>query len=229
MNTTKALFETVIAGAKALLFLSLAGAVIYLSVLSGRTIQQMNESVERIEKDLHGISQNTNAALIQIGLTTDEVRRAAIEQRRYWNETSKETTKTIASVHDLIEHTDRNINEGLLPDAASLVSETHRNVVQIGESTDVALKSLDGTLEQLTVAAAAMTRQAENPDIQKTVAALASTTQNISVATENLSAASKDIRDRVHQMTKPASMAVRIGSTLLGVAAKVGALLAGVK
>ena len=52
--------------------------------------------------------------------------------------------------------------------------------------------------------------------------------QNIEEATGHLETASADIELKVHQMTRPASFALRVGKTLLGVGAQVGSMMGGI-
>src|SRR5438552_17777020 len=70
-------------------------------------IDEMTQTTTEARKRLVDTSQNMNAILIQSGLAADEVRRAATEQRQYWNQAGAETVAAIRQ----IQHTTKSVDE----------------------------------------------------------------------------------------------------------------------
>jgi methyl-accepting chemotaxis protein len=196
-----------------------AGVLVVLYDLH-RDLTAAAAALPRIERDVHGSVENLNAALIEISLTTDELRRAATEQRTYWAKTSQQTGKTVSALRLLIDRTDHSLNDETLP--AIGLSVLNLNT-RAGE-----------TLDEITQASHELEQRLADPAIAGTAAALQASAENATVATEHLAAtsehmdhATKDIEDKVHQMTRPPSWAKRVGMTILGVAADVGQIFAG--
>lgn len=208
------------------------GCSVVLTVLLGnliadvdRTVRDADTVVKQTAKDLHDTSQNANAALIQLGLATYEVQAAAREQRKYWDATARDTQRTILSMQKLIDATDANLNDGLLPHAEDVIE----NAGNLEKTTQSDLIALNETITELTAAVEAGRRRLEDPKIDVAGANLVTASASTAAATASLASAAKDIQVKVHQATRPASFAIKVASALLSVGAKVGAILAGVK
>lgn len=165
--------------------------------------------------DLHGSVQNLNAILLQAGLATDEARRAATEQRKYWNLTAEQTDKTVRAFRQLVDRTDRQLNDTLLPN--------------LSDQFEATSATAQASLSAVTQSADALTARLNDPNITSLALHLDQTAANVEIATGHLANASADVEKKVHQLTKPASFAVRVGKALLGVAAQVGAMMGGLK
>jgi hypothetical protein len=167
----------------------LIGAVIGLGAVISPLISELRQLVRDTDvtmiearRDLHNSAQNTNAMLIQLGLASDEVRRAAQEQRTYWNKTSKETAETVTAVRSLVARTDANLNERLLPDTEEAVTRASTNF-------DLVATDLDGALGQLQVATSTLALQIGDPAISQTVQSLQESAGNTAQATRSLALA----------------------------------------
>lgn len=176
-------------------------------------VSEVRATAAQVGKDTHSTSQNLNAILLQGGLAADEARRAATEQRNYWNATAKQSDLTVRALRQLIDRTDRQLNDKLLPEIAL---ETEH----ISSSAQVSFQAAGHSADILT-------EQLNDPHILSLAAHLDQSSANIEEATKHLDAASADIEKKVHQMTKPASFALRVGKAILSVAAEVGSMMGG--
>lgn len=216
-------------GVKVLLYLFLVILVITATRDAHELSEQSKLTMVNLDRRVSDTSQNVNAALIQLGLATDEVRRASIEQRRYWSDTAKETTRTIASVRSLVERTDVELNERILPETNALLVRTNGTLEEIRPRMVDLLDQGTRATSDLDVGVLLLNKRLGDPKIDGALGNMVMASGNVAVATGALAEASKDVRERVHQATRPASFAVRVGSTLLGIGAKVGSILAGAR
>ncbi len=180
--------------------------------LDAAVIEIQNTTVQA-GQELRATNQNVNAILLQTGLAADQARLAAAEQRQYWNATAKQTDLTVRAVRQLIDRTDRQLNDSLLPGVES-------NSTQVSAAAEVSLEALAHSADVLT-------KQLNDPHVASLAAHLDGSAQNVEETTAHLSAASADIEVKVHQMTRPASFALRVGKTLIGIGAQVGAMMGG--
>jgi hypothetical protein len=127
-----------------LCLVSVSVAVCLLLWEARQTVIDADSLVLQEKLELHYTSQNVNAALLQIGLTTDEARRAAMEQRLYWNQLGKLSV-------DFLSRTDRNINDQLLPAAALLLTTTADSEQQLTASADITLGNLGHSADVFTM------------------------------------------------------------------------------
>lgn len=202
--------------AKTVFWLTLAAAVAWTAVSLHTLLGRADALVAQEQADLHGAAQNLNASLIQLGLTLDQARRASVEERGYWQKTARESAQTVRAVRQLVDRTDRSLNDQVLPAAMSTTVD------------------MDHQVQQLSPALAALTqferdadRQVANPDITATLHSLALASSNTAQASAAVNAAAGDVSRRVHQLTRPAPLAKRIGLGVLDVAAKLGAIFGG--
>lgn len=117
------------------------------------TAQAAKVALVDTRKEIKGTMQNTNAILIQAGLASDEVRRAAISQRRYWDDNSKKF--------------------GILLDKTeTLVAKATEATEHIDAETVASLKELQVSLRGVTSAMAKVEALAANPDNAATQASM---------------------------------------------------------
>ena len=153
-----------------------------------------------------------------MGLSSDEIRRAATEQRAYWRKTSKQTERAVASVRDLVEHTDRNLNGDVLPELGAAIRTVHTDV-------GILTGSANETLLTASEALGAVRDQASNPDVTASVANAAVATKQLADAATNVNKATEDLAAAVHRATKPASLAKQLLKNSLDVASKLRILI----
>lgn len=138
-----------------------------------------------VQSRLKDISQNVNAALIQVGLATDETRLASIEQREYWGKVSKETILAVKDARALIQASTAGVNQ------------TSQDLHGVVTTAQLDLVTLDSTLQSLDSAVRDADRNfASNPDAARALKSLADSAEEINRTTA-------DVRDRVHALTHP--------------------------
>lgn len=164
-----------------------------------------------MSEDLHGTSQNLNAVLIQAGLTSDEVRRAATEQRTYWAKNSVETHRLLSDLDSAAKHADAVIstNGWLLAGNQVRVGKTLDQAKNLTEDLDRTVNHVNSDLYQ------------QDTQITALVENLTKTAGHVEAASGSLQSASKDISDRVHDLTRPAKWYMSVGSMVLEKGAEV--------
>jgi len=183
-------------------------------------VQQLHQDLVNLDKltvqttaDLHGAAQNANAVLLQLGITADEVRRAATEERAHWLRTSHETALTMRAARQLIDRTDRKLNDGLLPDL-QLQQD------QVAAAATTALDSLGHSADLLAA-------QLSDPHLTAIAGNLDQASAGLELTSDHLAHTTADIEVEVHKLTRPASFAKRFGGAVLEFGAKIGSVLAG--
>lgn len=175
-------------------------------------LSQTQQDLSKLSSDLHGTSQNLNAVLIQAGLTADEARRAAMEQRRYWAKNSAETHEVLVKLKETVADVDqiaRDVDVQVESNGQTLQSSLDQ-IGRVANDTDQLVSKLDSSL---TLA---------QPQFQTTLDNLALTSQHISAASDSVQLASKDIQVKVHQLTRPAKWWMSVGEKVLSLGAQVG-------
>ena len=188
----------------------------------------MQQDLSKLSDDLHGTSQNLNALLIQAGLTADQARLAAQEQRAYWAKNSLETHKLLTHADEMVKHLDQisvivgmDLHEQVSRNGAGLTANLVdlqtgiRNISNAADDLDRTVLHLNSSMYQA------------DPFVTATLTNLNVTSANISSTSENVAATSKDIRDKVHQLTRPAKWYMAVGGMVLETGAKIGSWVAG--
>ena len=141
---------------------------------------------------------------------SEQAKLAATEQRAYWQKTSLETYKTMASLRLTIVRIDESLNDVLVPrvagslDAATaLETSAARNLTattaKIDDTIDALRPMIDGGIAATAAASAAMEaagKQMSDPAIHETLS-------HVDGLAGNLDATSADIQAFVHRETTP--------------------------
>jgi hypothetical protein len=149
-----------------------------------------------------GVLANTNAVLVQLGLSADEWRRASLNQREYWDKSAKDAAAAVAKanvvltdLHDtmlstrsLIEHSDHNINSELLPKLSAVLEQSGRNLQVLTDQTNQNMKVLQSILEH-------SDQLARDENVKKMVAELAGSTEELHKGTAEVAETMGYIRD----------------------------------
>src|SRR5438128_11281385 len=113
MQNFLATAKIIVLAALAVLLTALAMFLVFLALqvkTTGRkvdaAIDEMTQTTAEARKRLIDTSQNLSAILIQSGLASDEIRRAAIDQRKYWNEAGAHTVAAVAQVQQTTKSVD---------------------------------------------------------------------------------------------------------------------------
>ena len=108
-------------------------------------IQRTDKFLNEDPRGLQGVFSNTNAVLLQLGLASDQWRRASMEQRKLLVQNPREARETLdelraaaKSITTLVTNSDASLNKGLLPEAT-------KAVVSINSAT-ASLETKIGTL-----------------------------------------------------------------------------------
>ena len=115
-------------------------------------IQRTDKFLNEDPRGLQGVFSNTNAVLLQLGLASDQWRRASMEQRKLLVQNQREARESIQkatetldelraaakSITTLVTNSDASLNKGLLPEAT-------KAVVSINSAT-ASLETKIGTL-----------------------------------------------------------------------------------
>lgn len=194
------------------LFVLIAIAVAVLLIL-----YKLSLFMGAVQRDADSITANVNILLNTVNATAAEARDAseqaklaAGEQRLYWQKTSLETYKTMASLRLTIVRIDKSLNDVLAPrvgnslDAATaLETSAARNLtdttVRIDATIDDLRPAIDGGIRAAAAASTAM--EAAGKDMSDP--AIHETLSHIDGVAGNLDATSGDIRAFVHRETAP--------------------------
>ena len=192
-----------------------------------KTVRDADAAVQESQKRLADTSQNLNAALLQVGLATDEARRASMEQRQYWNRISRETIGLISDARATVRQTGSDI-DGVAADVHGFAGDLHGVAGDLHEVAGATLNSLNGLaplLDQGNRTLVTANTLLADPDITKSLKSLADSSQNVAATTANVEKMSEDVQKRIHQMTQPKSLGKAILGWVLDTAYKVKALL----
>lgn len=172
-------------------------------------VKQTTASVRAMAQDVHATSINVNRTLYQVRQVVTNVKQATDEETKYWQKTSEESAKTVRAVRQLIDRTDRQLNDGFLPAATSAVNQTNGTVAALGRGATESLRSSNQALTQL------------NQSLARSLPAIEASATHIDSTTQHIDAATADAAAYVHRLTKPASTAKTVGTTVLNVAVHV--------
>lgn len=151
-------------------------------------------------------SSNVNAILVQLGLASDEARRAAVSQRRYWDENSQQFHATLVQ-------------------AEATLKQMADSTRHMDEETTVALRELQSSLKRTTETLDHMDALVSDPNNRATIANLEKATREVASATDNLRETTEHV-ERVtsyyeKKLTKPVGFVRTLIEVLLGPAWKV--------
>lgn len=221
-----------VAAVFALLSLGVGTAVLsydshHFAVDADRTLRDLDAAVKVQSVNLSAVQVHLDSVLSHVDATVSQLDLAAAEQRAYWQKTSSDSDKTVKALRLavdraslLLDHTDKQLNSSLLPDIDRefilTTQQTQRSIGSIGQAGDALTLQLNDP---------AIAEMAEHLNEAATNAAAAS--KSVADGTAHLDKATADIEQEVHRLTRPPSMAKRIGTTLLDIGAKLGSIFAG--
>ena len=196
--------------------------------LSNQNLRALNTLLEESHVRLVDTSRNTNAILIQIGLATDNARRASEAQESYQQHLESILTKVETSVEALnstIVRTDHNLNTELLPQAVQSLKETEQATAAVTATVQQIGTDISPVLQ-------AATALLEDPNIKASIANIETSSKNTVAITaetaeiaKNMNLTTQHIEKAVDKATKPGSLAVKAGSWLFSNILGIGKLL----
>jgi hypothetical protein len=207
--------------------LSLGVSTAVLSHDTHRIALDADKTLRDLDEEVKVQSQNLAVDEQHLSLVLDQVQAAAVEQRVYWQKTSADSDKTVKALRIVVDragllmkHTDERLNASLLPDV-------DREVVFTSQTAQMSIGEIGQASEALTL-------QLNDPAIAQMAARLDEAAESVALASkstadgaEHLNKATADIEQAVHRLTRPPSLAKRIGTTVLGIGAQLGSIFAG--
>lgn len=172
-------------------------------------VRQTTASVRAIAQDVHSTSINVNRTLYQVRQVVTNVKEASDQEAAYWHKTSVESAKTVHALRQLIDRTDRQLNDGFLPAATAAVHHQDESFTAIGRGAEASLRSSNAALDQL------------NESLARSLPAIEASAKHVEATTDHIDKATADAQQYVHRLTKPASTARTVGTTVLNVAVHV--------
>lgn len=183
-------------------------------------LHDLDDSIKIQSVNLAADEQHLSLVMDRLDGTIDQLNAAAIEQRAYWQKTSADSDKTVKALRVtvdraslLLDHTDKQLNSFLLPD--------------LDRSVDLTSAEAQLSLASFTHAGDALTWQLDDPAISSLAQNLNEASAHVAESSAHLERTTADIEQAVHRVTRPPSLAKRIGMGLLDVGAKLGSIAAG--
>jgi len=138
-----------------------------------------SEHLETVTKELAdpraGIARtlrNVNTVTAQLGRTSNVARLAASEQRKYFQDLSAESVKTLRAANGLIERADQQVNDGTLPALTADLAQLKVSLESLQKDGHETLSAASGTLQAAGVLLA-------DPSIPEATKSLASAAKHI--------------------------------------------------
>jgi hypothetical protein len=185
-------------------------------------IHGLIQDIRRDEQGIKGVIQNTNAVLIQaetaldgVSQATEKLGSASDKQIVYWDKTARETGETIV-------------------EAKGLISDTRKQLLDISQDTQIGLEHLTNRIDDTRViindadiTLTNLNKIASNPAINSSINNIDIASRHIATSTDNLAAATGDIKDAVHRQTRPQRFIVFLGAKIIESAGAVGSFVGG--
>ena len=191
--------------------------LVVLSVSVVVVVQRTLKLEVEAQRRLVDTSQNTNALLIQLGLTADELRRAAQTQTRYWDETGKKT----AEIATELQGASTQLNKEILPRTEVLLADSDAELLGVGSRAQGVLLSSDKAIAELQDFSAQAVAVVSDPSLKQTETEFARAATATADSAENVRKATGDLAQAIHRETRPVSFAVKTAEFLIGNTANV--------
>jgi hypothetical protein len=173
-----------------------------------------------------------NAAALNTRDASEQARLAAIEQRAYWNKTSLETYKTMASLRLTITRTDQSINDVLVLKLGAALDGTTELSTTAAANLAQTMEGLRPTLANLSRASAAAADALADPQINETLQHLDDTAAHAADAANQMAGVAADahaetglIVGQTREAFKPQNKLLSIAKMLAGGTVTVAELL----
>lgn len=176
---------------------------------------------------LETLAVTANQTATQARDASEQAKLAAQEQRAYWQKTSLETYKTMASLRLTIVRTDGSLNDVLVPKLAATLDNTNHLSAAAAANLEKTMDELRPVLENLAQASAGAAATMNDPAIKETIQHVDETSARAAVTAAqtaqiagHLNDAARDFAAYVHRMTAPARGVWTFAKELLGLAAQ---------
>jgi hypothetical protein len=211
-----------------------AACLVAVTILGGLVLNEARKLVHETRAEAAAISARANSLLLTVDAAAEQAREAsaqanlaAAEQRAYWQKTSLETYKTMASLRLTIVRADRSLNDVLVPQLAATLRDTDKTVLAAGNAVTDAQRQLTPAIENLARASSAAADALADPHIaesiahvDETAAAAAKATEQLAGVAANAKTASDLALARLRDALKPVPFARALLERMLGLAAE---------
>ena len=208
------------------------GCVIFVLIELGLLVRDARHGVNSFSLQLNALTVTLNQtateardAATQAKLAAAAAAATANEQRTYWQKTSLETYKTMASLRLTIVRTDHSLNDTLVPRLALALDNTNQLSAAAAADLQRTMNQLQPTLVNLAAASAGAATAMNDPAIHETLAHVNETSARAALTAAqtaqiagHLNDASSDFAAYVHRMTAPARGTYNFFKELLGLA-----------
>lgn len=194
------------------------------------TDKQLNATlldVSRMTQDATGVTAELRKTL---KASQDSSRQVAANSAL----ATQQAAAAIASLNDLVRHTDAQINGKLLPDLSATIEQQNGNLTAVSGELRTSLAGLTQTeaeLDPVLANAAAVTanlaKVSADPSIPATLKNLDVASAGMASTAQSAAKASADLAEAVHRETRPASFTVKVAGFILDGVSKAGSVLAG--
>lgn len=193
--------NSILHAALLLALLAVMGYALALMQKANAFLSQVASDEAMLSRQLGQDATDAHRDLVVIGGAASQVEQAARTQKKYWNESGRETVA-------LLHHADEAVQ-----DLRATNISLQQSISDVKMSAVAALDSVPMVAASAEDALQSANRAVSNPDIYKTVDHLEKTTAHIESST-------KAIDDKVHQALKPVGLLHRAFSSLLDVSYK---------
>lgn len=166
---------------------------------------------------LDDATQNLSATIHEVQGAAQNLKATSAAEQTYWNKTAQQTSLAARDMRQLIARTDRELNDKLLPDLDTQLTQT-ATAAQFG-------------FESLTKASDALTFQINDPAIAQTLEALHGVSLNLVSATahadDSLSHVDHTLAYYDKELTTPLGFWKTLGKTVLSTGSQAGNVYAG--
>jgi hypothetical protein len=220
---------------KILTIVKIAALVVLIAVLleARSLLVDVRRDAGLITADIHTLQAPIQATLHHADEASKQAALAAVEQRAYWNKTSLETYKTMASLRLTITRTDRSINDVLVPRLSGTLESTTALTKEAADSLRSTTAAVAPAIADLAVAARSAANILSDPSIRDTLVHLDETSTSLAAGTKSLSKVASDAQDaadfELAQLKKPARWWMTVLKVVLGLGSEARILFVGAK
>lgn len=172
------------------------------------------------KRGITGTFSNLNAILLQVGIASDELRRASEKQNAYWDVTSKDLSKTVALANKVLESTNGTVTsldhavgtldltissfrDGPIPESTKVLEELKSSIALTRIDSQKLLEQTTLTMSEANKTVATVGKVLEASKLESTFGNVNLLTGNLNQAGQNVSETTGYIRD----MFKPTKKA----------------------
>lgn len=189
------------------------------------TNTQLRNTLAETQNSIALIREHVDRDLTVVGVAASRVEKASRAQEQYWSNYGMEVSNAINATTGLISHTDESLNRNLLPAATASLTETKTTI----DETNATIRDTNAELKPVLAGLAETTAKASqllsDPAIVDALKHLDASTLHVDGTTESIERSTLMIETKVQQLTKPPTLAARVGGYLLTAVSSAGNLI----